>query len=66
MLLNALEVLGYRVVSSFNNEGDQNCVWTMRKDFPTPCPEPSDDDDEYIQFFFLLNFYLDTILMSSL
>jgi len=42
-LINALEVLGYRVISSFNN-GTENCVWTMRKDFPDP--EPSDDEEE--------------------
>lgn len=44
VLLNALEVLGYRVVSSFYVSPD-NCVWTMRKDFPEPCPEPSDEEE---------------------
>ena len=43
VLINALEVLGYRVISSFNN-GPDNCVWTMRKKFPDP--EPSDDEEE--------------------
>lgn len=44
VLLNALEVLGYRVVSSFHVNPD-NCVWTMRKDFPEPCPDPSDEEE---------------------
>lgn len=43
VLINALEVLGYRVVSSFN-VGIENCVWTMRKEFPEPEPQPSDDE----------------------
>jgi len=42
VLINALEVLGYRVISSFNNT--DSCVWTMRKEFPDP--EPSDDEEE--------------------
>ena len=42
VLINALEVLGYRVVSSFNVAAEQ-CVWTMRRDFPDP--EPSDDEE---------------------
>ena len=50
VLLNALEVLGYRVASSFS-PGAESCVWTMRKDFPEPCPaagdsSSSDEDDE--------------------
>ena len=46
VLLNALEVLGYRVISSFNVNSDSiQCVWTMRKDFPEPCPDPSDDEE---------------------
>lgn len=49
VLLNALEVLGYRVVSSFSS-GSESSVWTMRKDFPEPCPtaddSSSDDDDD--------------------
>ncbi|EFX80683.1 uncharacterized protein LOC124208045 isoform X2 [Daphnia pulex] len=44
VLLNALEVLGYRVISSFHVNPD-SCVWTMRKDFPEPCPEPSDEEE---------------------
>ena len=42
VLINALEVLGYKVVSSFNH-GPESCVWTMRKDFPDP--EPSDEEE---------------------
>ena len=40
VLINALEVLGYRVISSFNVA--EKCVWTMRREFPDP--EPSDDE----------------------
>lgn len=45
VLLNALEVLGYRVISSFNS-GSENCVWTMRKDFPVKCPTDDSSDEE--------------------
>jgi len=45
VLINALEVLGYRVVSSFN-VGAESCVWTMRREFPEPEPAPESTDEE--------------------
>lgn len=45
VLINALEVLGFRVISSFSASSDL-FIWTMRKEFPEPCPDPSDEEEE--------------------
>ena len=61
VILTALEVLGYKVVASSSTSVKQDYneyMWTMRKDFSEPEPEPVVHVEKAGMFYIVTPYYL--------